>query len=56
MQFVAKDEETDVISLTLRSEGQQDKIRILLLLAELKHAAGTDANAGSTLHKIEGGD
>jgi hypothetical protein len=48
MKFVAKDEDDEVISLTLHSEGQGDKIRIAYLLAGLKSAAGTTENSGST--------
>ncbi len=48
MKFVAKDENDEVISLTLRSECQADKIKIAWLLAKLKTAAGTTENSGST--------
>jgi hypothetical protein len=51
MQFVAKDEDNDVLSLTLRSECPSDKVKIVWLLAGLKVAAGMDENApneGST--------
>jgi hypothetical protein len=48
MKFVAKDEDNDVLSLTLHSECQGDKIRIAYLLAGLKSAAGTTENSGST--------
>jgi hypothetical protein len=48
MQFVAQDEDNDVLSLSLRSECQADKVKIAWLLAGLKSAAGTDVNNGST--------
>ncbi|HEY1525004.1 MAG TPA: hypothetical protein VGH51_02095 [Candidatus Angelobacter sp.] len=48
MKFIAKDEDNEVISLTLHSECQGDKVRIAWLLAGLKSAAGADGNAGST--------